>query len=67
MLWELQPFAQNDSFAGAARTIVSLKEAIAELEANLRGYAGQKQASDPEAQPPSKTKRRVPGANRKQP
>jgi len=63
---ELQQFAQDDNFAGAARTLANLKEAIAELEANLRGYAGQKRASAPEAQPVSKTKRRLPGSEREQ-
>jgi two-component system sensor histidine kinase/response regulator len=59
---ELQQFAQDDNFAEAVRTFARLKEAIAELEANLRGYAGQKRASDPEAHPASKTKRRLPGS-----
>ena len=63
---ELQQFAQDDNFAEAVRTFSRLKEAIAELEANLRGYAGQKRASDPEAQPASKTKRRLPGSAREQ-
>lgn len=61
---ELQQCGQNDNFAGAARTLTRLKEAIAELEANLRGYAGQKEAADPGAQPRSKTKRRLPGSKR---
>jgi two-component system sensor histidine kinase/response regulator len=61
---ELQQFAQDDNFAEAARTFVHLKEAIAELEANLRGYAGQKAAA-PEAQPPVKTKRCLPDSKRK--
>ena len=63
---ELQQFAQDDNFAEAARTLVHLKEAIAELEANLRGYAGQN-TSAPEAQWPSKTKRRLPGSKPQQP
>lgn len=64
---ELQQFAQNDNFASAATAFANLKEAIAELEGNLRGYAGQKQAAGPEAQPASQTKRRVPGSRRRRP
>lgn len=63
---ELQRFAQDDNFAEAARTFTRLKEAIAELEANLRGYAGQNAAA-PEAQLPSKAKRRLPGSKPKHP
>lgn len=62
---DLQELGRNDNFADAARTLVSLKEAIAELEVNLRGYAGKKRASDPEST--AGTKRRLPGSKRKQP
>ena len=63
---ELQQFAQAADFAEASSRFVRLKEAIAELEANLRVYARQNTAA-PEAQSQSKTKRRPPGSKPKRP
>ena len=56
----LQECGKSARFADAALTFAALKEAIAELEGNLRGYAGQKRAIDSGAPPPAKTKRRSP-------
>jgi len=54
----LQECGKNVRFADAPLTFAALKEAIAELERNLRGYAGQKRATSPGAPAASKTKRR---------
>jgi two-component system, sensor histidine kinase and response regulator len=62
---KLQEFGRNDSFAAAAGTHAALKEAIAELEPNLRGYAGQNTASPSATRTPSKTKPRVSDSKRK--
>ena len=56
----LQECGKGSRFADAALTFAALKEAIAELEGNLRGYARQKRAIGPGAPPPAKTKRRSP-------
>ena len=56
----LQECGKGARFADAALTFAALKEAIGELERNLRGYAGQKRATGPEAPRPGKTKRRSP-------
>jgi CheY-like chemotaxis protein len=58
---ELQECGRSAHFADAARTFAALKEAIAESEANLRGYAEQKSTKAPEA-PAAKNKRRPPDA-----
>lgn len=62
---ELQEFGRGGNYAEAARRYDSLKEEIALLEANLRGYAGQKSPSGPGAQP--KTERIIRGSKRKKP
>ena len=62
---ELQEFGRNGNFADASRTLANLKEAIAELEANLRGYAVNKRAT--ESEDPPRTKQRFPGSKRKRP
>jgi CheY-like chemotaxis protein len=53
---ELQQYGKDNRFVEVPRTVDALKEAIAELESNLRGYAGQNRTSSPDA--PSKAKRR---------
>jgi HPt (histidine-containing phosphotransfer) domain-containing protein len=52
-------------FLGAARVYGQLKEEIADLEANLRGYAGQK--SSPRAGANPKSTRRSSSSKRKAP
>jgi CheY-like chemotaxis protein len=64
---QLQEFGRTDRFADAAVTFASLKEAIAELQLVLRGYAEQKRPSAPGARPPSKSNRRNPESNKKVP
>jgi CheY-like chemotaxis protein len=59
---ELQLHAKSARFADAARTFAALKEAIAELQANLRGYAEQKRTTAPGAPATSKIKHRPPDA-----
>lgn len=54
----LQEQGKEARYAEAAETFVDLKEAIAELEPNLRGYAEQKRTTAPGAPPPAKTKSR---------
>jgi len=56
---ELQEHAKTARYSSAARTFDALKEAIAELEANLRGYAEQKRATAPVAAATPKAKRRI--------
>jgi CheY-like chemotaxis protein len=58
---ELQEHGKSARYPEAARTFATLKEAIAELEPNLRGYAERKRATVPGAPATSKTKRRIPG------
>jgi signal transduction histidine kinase/CheY-like chemotaxis protein/HPt (histidine-containing phosphotransfer) domain-containing protein len=53
---KLQESARADDFTGLAADYDRLKEEIAKLEANLRGYAGQKRSPSRGASP--KTKRR---------
>jgi len=60
---ELQELGRKGDFAGAARGYESLKEEIAQLESNLRGYAGKKGASSPGVD--LKTKRLIRGLKRK--
>lgn len=50
----LQEFGRNGSYADAVREFDSLKEEIAQLEANLRGYAGQKGPPGPGVKPKTK-------------
>jgi CheY-like chemotaxis protein len=64
---KLQECAQNDNFTDALPTFAALQVAIAELEANLRGYAGQRRTIGPDAPPYPKTKRRTPDSKRKKP
>ncbi|HYA62030.1 MAG TPA: response regulator [Candidatus Sulfotelmatobacter sp.] len=62
---ELEKFGQSGSLADAGKRYNQLKEEIAVLEANLRGYAGLKRPPGPGAQP--KTKRQNRGSKRKKP
>jgi two-component system, sensor histidine kinase and response regulator len=62
---ELQDLGQAKDFRGVARVYKQLKEEIAELEANLRGYAGQK--GSPRAGAGLKSKRRSSSPKRKAP
>jgi signal transduction histidine kinase/HPt (histidine-containing phosphotransfer) domain-containing protein/ActR/RegA family two-component response regulator len=55
---ELQQFGRNSDFAEAAKTFPLLKEEIAEVQASLRGYAGQR--SSPRKQSGSRKPRRSP-------
>jgi CheY-like chemotaxis protein len=64
---QLQEFGRTDRFADAAVTFASLKEAIAEVQLVLRGYAEQKRPAAPGARPPSKSNRRNPESNKKVP
>ena len=57
---ELQEHAKSARYSDATRTFSALKEAIAELEPNLRGYAEQKRATAPVTPATSKTRRRTP-------
>jgi two-component system, sensor histidine kinase and response regulator len=57
---ELQEHAKTARYSEAAKTFTALKEAIAELELNLRGYAEQKRATLPGVPAASKPKRRIP-------
>ena len=59
---QLQDSAKTARFADAARILAALEEAIAELEANLRGYAREKRADRP-GESASKTKRRLPDSD----
>lgn len=61
----LQDLGHADNFTGSTRLYSQLKEEIAHLEENLRGYAGQKRSRDPGASP--KTQRRSSKPKRKQP
>lgn len=62
----LQEFGQTGHFADATHAVAALKEAIAELEPNLRGYAGHKRTTAPGA-PRSKTKPRLSDSKKKKP
>jgi len=62
---DLQELGRNGNFSEASRVYESLQEAIAELEANLRAYAGQK--SSPSSGVRAKTKRRNASHKRKAP
>jgi CheY-like chemotaxis protein len=64
---KLQVCAQNANFTDAVPTFAALQVAIAELEPNLRGYAGQRRTTGPDAPPHLKTKRRTPDSKRKKP
>jgi two-component system, sensor histidine kinase and response regulator len=57
---QLQEHAKTARYPEAAHTFAALKEAIAELERNLRGYAEQKRATAPVMLATSKTRRRTP-------
>lgn len=59
----LQECGKAAQFADAARLFAMLKEAIAEMEQNLRRYASPKRTAGPEACAPSKTKRRPTDSN----
>jgi len=60
---ELQELGRKGSFTEAAQGYESLKEEIAQLESNLRGYAEKKDAPGPGAEP--KSKRLIRGLKRK--
>jgi two-component system, sensor histidine kinase and response regulator len=60
---KLQKLERTGDFQGIARVYEQLKEEIAELEANLRGYAGQR--SSARSGTSSKPKRRNSGPKRK--
>jgi signal transduction histidine kinase/HPt (histidine-containing phosphotransfer) domain-containing protein/ActR/RegA family two-component response regulator len=60
---KLQDLGRANDFRGAASLYKQLKEEIAELEANLRGYAVQNRSRNPGASP--KTKRRTSNPKRK--
>jgi len=51
---KLQDLGRASDFRGIARLSKQLKEEIAKLEANLRGYAGQKHSPRPGASPKAK-------------
>jgi two-component system sensor histidine kinase/response regulator len=55
---KLQDLGRAKDFSGTARLYEQLKEEIAKLEANLRGYAGQKPNRSPRQGASPKTKRR---------
>jgi CheY-like chemotaxis protein len=55
---KLQDLGRAKDFSGTARLYEQLKEEIAKLEANLRGYAGQKPDRSPRQGASPKTKRR---------
>jgi signal transduction histidine kinase/CheY-like chemotaxis protein len=59
----LQDMGRANDFAGAASVCKQLKEEIAKLQANLRGYAGQNRSRTAGANP--KTKRRASNPKRK--
>jgi len=60
---KLQDLGRANDFSGTAELYGQLKEEIAKLEANLRGYAGQNRSRTPGASP--KTKRRASTPKRK--
>jgi signal transduction histidine kinase/CheY-like chemotaxis protein len=60
---KLQDLGRANDFSGTAELYGQLKEEIAKLEANLRGYAGQNRSRTPGASP--KTKRRTSTPRRK--
>jgi CheY-like chemotaxis protein len=62
---ELQELGRNSNFSEASRVYESLREEIAELEANLRGYARQK--SSPSSGVSPKAKRRSASPKQKAP
>lgn len=64
---ELQGLAQNKGFSAAGKTFTALKEAVAELEVHLRGYAGQKNTAGSQPRPRPKSNRRNPESKRKTP
>jgi CheY-like chemotaxis protein len=57
---ELEKFGRSGSLADAGKNYDHLKEEIAALEANLRGYAGLKRLPAPDAQSKAKRKNRNP-------
>jgi HPt (histidine-containing phosphotransfer) domain-containing protein len=63
---QLQDSGQAGHFGDALLAFAALKEAIADLELNLRGYAGQHRATGSGA-PHAKTNRRLPDSKRKKP
>lgn len=64
---QLQQAAQANDFPAASLAFSALKEAIADLPPNLRGYGAQKRTSAPGASTTSQPKLRVPGSKRKKP
>ncbi|MGB2665433.1 MAG: response regulator [Candidatus Acidiferrum sp.] len=54
---QLQESARANDFTGLAAVYVRLKEEIAKLEANLRGYAGQKRSPSRGASPKNRHRR----------
>ncbi|HUN61401.1 MAG TPA: response regulator [Candidatus Sulfotelmatobacter sp.] len=62
---KLQDLGRANHFSGSARLYSRLKEEIAHLEENLRGYAGQKRSRGPGASP--KSQRRSSKPKRKRP
>jgi two-component system, sensor histidine kinase and response regulator len=60
---ELQEHAKSGHFAGAERTLAALRDAISQLEPDLRNYVGENQG----ARKHSKSNRRKPESKRKTP
>jgi CheY-like chemotaxis protein len=64
---ELQDQASGRRFSEAAVTFATLKDAIRQLEPNLKGYAGERSGNGPGTQKRSKSNRRNPESKRKTP